>query len=105
LSIGPSIRDPSAAGDLQSIFQELGVWPPGVPTFVMQDLGASAHYAYLGLDILGYVADDSVMVVAAVMALSSRKLTVNAGRSLKLLSGVVMLSLGAVIVFRPEWLM
>jgi glutaredoxin len=82
----------------------------GLPAFytavlTQQDLGASAHYAYLGLYILGYVADDSVMVAAAVMALSSRKLTENAGRSLKLLSGVVMLALGAVIVFRPEWLM
>jgi hypothetical protein len=80
---------------------------PAIYTAVLtqQDLSAPAHYAYLGLYILGYVADDSVMVATAVVALSSRKLTENAGRWLKLLSGVVMLVLGAVIVLRPEWLM
>jgi hypothetical protein len=69
------------------------------------DLDPSAHYAYLGLYILGYVADDSVMVTTAVIALGSRKLSENAGRWLKLLSGVVMLVLGAVIILRPQWLM
>jgi hypothetical protein len=80
---------------------------PAIYTAVLtqQDLGAPAHYAYLGLYILGYVADDSVMVATAVIALSSRKLTETAGRWLKLLSGVVMLVLGAVIVLRPQWLM
>jgi hypothetical protein len=80
---------------------------PAIYTAVLtqQDLGAPAHYAYLGLYILGYMADDSLMVAMAVIALSSRKLTENAGRWLKLLSGAVMLALGAVIVLRPQWLM
>jgi glutaredoxin len=80
---------------------------PAIYTAVLtqQNLGPAAHYAYLGMYILGYVADDSVMVAAAVIALSSRKLTENAGRSLKLLSGVAMLVLGAVMVLRPGWLM
>jgi hypothetical protein len=80
---------------------------PAVYTAVLtqHNLGAPAHYAYLGLYILGYVADDSVMVATAVVALSSRKLTERAGRSLKLLSGVAMLVLGAVILLRPQWLM
>jgi hypothetical protein len=34
-----------------------------------------AYYGYLGLYILGYVADDSVMVATAVSALGSRKLS------------------------------
>ena len=80
---------------------------PALYTAVLtqQDLSAPAHYAYLGLYILGYVADDSVMVATAVIALSSRKLTESAGRRLKLVSGVVMLVLGVVIVLRPQWLM
>jgi hypothetical protein len=80
---------------------------PAIYTAVLtqQGLGAPAHYAYLGLYILGYIADDSVMVATAVLALSSRKLTEHAGRWLKLLSGVIMLALGAVIVLRPQWLM
>lgn len=69
------------------------------------NLGPAAHYAYLGLYILGYVADDSLMVWSAVVALSSRKLTERSGRWLKLLSGIVMLALGGIMILRPEWLM
>jgi hypothetical protein len=64
----------------------------GLPTIYVavltqQDLSPTAHYAYLGLYILGYVADDTLMVASAVIALSSNKLTERAGRWLKLLRG------------------
>ena len=42
------------------------------------------------------------MVVLAVAALSSAKLTERSGRWLKLLSGLVMLGLGIVMLIRPE---
>lgn len=70
-----------------------------------QDLPPLAHYGYIGLYILGYMADDALMVATAVIALSSRKLTEHAGRWLKLLSGVVMLILGLVMLLRPAWLL
>lgn len=70
-----------------------------------QGLGPAAHYGYLGLYILGYIADDSLMVGAAVLALSSQKLSESAGRWLKLASGLVMLALGAVMLLRPNWLL
>ncbi len=69
-----------------------------------QGLSPAAHYAYLGLYIVGYIADDALMVGTAVYALSNRKLGESAGRWLKLLSGVVMLALGAIMLLRPEWL-
>jgi hypothetical protein len=80
---------------------------PAVYTAVLaqQGLSPAAHYAYLGLYILGYIADDSLMVAVAVMALGSGKLGERGGRVLKLLSGAVMLGLGAVLLFKPEWLM
>jgi hypothetical protein len=71
---------------------------------VQQDLSSTAHYGYLGLYILGYMADDSLMVATAVIALSSRKLTERAGRWLKLISGAVMIALAIVMLLRPEWL-
>jgi glutaredoxin len=69
-----------------------------------QGLGPSAHYAFLGLYILAYMADDTLMVGAAVLALSSHKLTERGGRWLKFVSGAVMLVLGAIMILRPEWL-
>jgi uncharacterized membrane protein HdeD (DUF308 family) len=56
------------------------------------------------LYILGYIADDALMVAAAVIALTSHKLSERTGRWLKLLSGTVMLALGGIMILRPEWL-
>ena len=80
---------------------------PAIYTAVLsqQNLSAPAHYAYLGLYILGYIADDSLMVGAAVLALSSNKLTEAGGRWLKAISGGVMLALGATLLLRPGWLL
>jgi glutaredoxin len=80
---------------------------PAIYTAVLtqQDLNPFAYYGYLGLYIVGYVADDTVMVATAVMALGSRKLTERGGRWLKLLSGVVMLALGVMLVAWPDWLL
>ena len=79
---------------------------PAIYTAVLtqQQLSPAAYYAYLGLYIAGYIVDDALMVAAAVIALSSYKLTERAGRWLKLVSGAVMLALGVVMLLRPEWL-
>ncbi|MEB3322551.1 MAG: glutaredoxin family protein [Synechococcaceae cyanobacterium] len=80
---------------------------PAVFTAVLsrQDLPLPVHYAYLGLYIAGYLADDTLMVGTAVWALSSSRLTERAGRWLKLLSGGVMLALGLALLLRPGWLL
>jgi glutaredoxin len=79
---------------------------PAIYTAVLTQhaLEPAAYYAYLGLYIVGYIFDDSVMVATAVFALNRRKLTERAGRWLKLLSGAVMLLLGIVLIARPDWL-
>jgi glutaredoxin len=79
---------------------------PAVYTAVLsqQNLSAWGHYGYLGLYILGYIADDALMVSAAVWALGNQRLSDRSGRSLKGLSGAVMLALGLVLLLRPDWL-
>jgi glutaredoxin len=76
-----------------------------VAVLTQHNLSPAAHYTYLGLYILGYIADDTLMVATAVIALSSNKLTEGTGRWLKLLSGAVMLTLGGIMILRPEWLL
>lgn len=80
---------------------------PAIYTAVLtqHELSAGDRYAYLGLYILGYMADDALMVGLAVTALSRHKLSERAGRILKLLAGSVMLVLGLVLLLRPGWLM
>lgn len=79
---------------------------PAMYTAVLaqHDLSMPAHYAYLGLYIIGYIADDSLMVATAVIALSNCKLNERTDRWLKLLSGVVMLVLDGVMILYPDWL-
>ena len=79
---------------------------PAIYTAVLTqyELSAAARYAYLGLYIVGYIADDSLMAATAVLAVGSGKLSERGGRVLKLVSGMVMLTLGAVLLLRPQWL-
>lgn len=70
----------------------------------MQQLPTWKYYGYLGLYNLAYILDDSLMVTIAVVTLSRRKLQEHAGRWLKLTGGAVMLSLGIVLILKPEWL-
>ncbi len=80
---------------------------PAIYTAVLTQQGLSplAHYGYLGLYILAYIADDALMVSLAVFALGKGKLTERGGRVLKLVSGTVMLVLGVIMLLRPQWLM
>ena len=70
----------------------------------MRRLPAWEYYGYLGLYNLAYILDDSLMVAIAVVTLSRRKLSYDAGRWLKLAAGLVMAGLGAVLLLTPEWL-
>ena len=62
------------------------------------------NYLYLGLYIAAYMFDDSLLLAGFVITLSHRKLQEGHGRVLKLISGVVMLCLGAAMLFKPSWL-
>jgi hypothetical protein len=67
-------------------------------------LTAPSYYGYLLLYNLAYMADDGLMVAIAVYTLSHRKLQEGSGRLLQLLSGTVMVALGALLVLAPQWL-
>jgi hypothetical protein len=62
------------------------------------------YYGYLGLYNVAYMLDDSVVLILAVVTLGRHKLQEKEGRWLKLVSGVVMLGLGAVLIAKPAWL-
>ena len=70
----------------------------------LQQLPPWENYAYLGLYNVGYMFDDSLMVIAFLVTLSHRKMREPEGRWLKLISGAVVLALGLAMLFRPDWL-
>lgn len=71
---------------------------------MQQGFSAAGRYGYLLLYILAYMFDDAVMVAVVVATLSRRRLQETEGRWLKLISGLVILLLGLVMIFKPEWL-
>jgi uncharacterized membrane protein HdeD (DUF308 family) len=62
------------------------------------------EYLYLGLYILAYMFDDTILLLVVAVTLSRRRLQEREGRWLKLVSGVVILALGIVMLFAPTWL-
>lgn len=70
----------------------------------LNEPSGTTRYAYLALYNLIYVVPLALIVLAFVGTLSSHKLTEREGRLLKLMSGVMMLELGIVMTFAPQWL-
>jgi glutaredoxin len=73
-------------------------------TLTLQQLPASTYYGYLALYNLIYVLPLLAIVLAFTFTLGARKLSERQGRVLKLLSGVMMLSLGLVMLLAPDLL-
>ncbi len=70
----------------------------------LHQLGNVEYYLYLLLYNLIYIIPLLLIVVAFVVTLGKRKLTLNEGRLLKLLSGMMMFGLGAVLLLKPDLL-
>ncbi|MFH1301985.1 MAG: glutaredoxin domain-containing protein [Planctomycetota bacterium] len=71
----------------------------------MQNYPAWKSYAYLGLYIVAYMLDDTIMVTIVVVTLGRHKLQEREGRWLKLISGLIILLLGLVLIFKPTLLL
>jgi hypothetical protein len=62
------------------------------------------YYAYLTLYVAAYMLDDAVLVTIGVVTLGKWNLQERAGRWLKLLSELVILTLDVLLLVRPSWL-
>ena len=70
----------------------------------MHDLPAAGHYAYLLLYLAVFLLDDAAILVTALVTL---RFVASAGawtRLSHLVGGVVLMVLGAVMIFRPDLL-
>ena len=70
----------------------------------LSELSISGHYTYLALYNVIYVIPLFAIVTAFVWTLGSRKLQPQEARSLKLMSGAMMVGLGVVLLAAPELL-
>ena len=70
----------------------------------LRELPPWQYVGYLGLYNLAYVFDDALVVATAVATLSRRRIQQRGARVLQLVSGSVMLGLGALLWIAPGWL-
>jgi hypothetical protein len=79
---------------------------PAVYTGILAqaDLPALSYYFYLALYVLVFLADDTALVVLALVTLRVAATDRGYARWIRLAGGVLMLSLGLILIFRPAWL-
>jgi hypothetical protein len=81
----------------------------GVPAvytqmLAMQDLTPLAHYGYLALYLAVFLLDDTAIFVVAMVTLRAVASTGRFSRLSHLVGGIVLLTLGAIMVLRPDLL-
>jgi len=79
---------------------------PAVYTGILSQaqLPSAHYYGYLLLYILVFLADDAALVVLAMTTLRVVETNGRYGRWVRVVGGLVMLALGALLIFRPGWL-
>jgi glutaredoxin len=70
----------------------------------MRQLDRWAYYGYLALYNMAYMLDDVLVLAIGVITMSRYRLQEREGRWLKLISGLVMVGLAAVLLLQPKWL-
>ena len=63
------------------------------------------YYGYLMLYNVAYMLDDVLVLAIGVITMSHYRLQEREGRWLKLVSGIVMVGLSAIMIMKPDWLM
>lgn len=71
----------------------------------MHQLDQWVYYGYLALYNVAYMLDDVLVLAIGVLTMSHYRLQEREGRWLKLIGGIVMVGLSAVMIVRPDWLM
>jgi len=71
----------------------------------MQQIERWVYYGYLALYNVAYMLDDVLVLTIGVITMSRYKLQERVGRWLKLISGILMVGLSAVMIVKPDWLM
>jgi hypothetical protein len=71
---------------------------------VLNELSTVSYYLYLLFYNIVYILPLLTIVLVFTYTLGSKKLSQSQGEALKLLSGMMMLALGSLLVFAPEYL-
>ncbi|MBE6153272.1 MAG: glutaredoxin family protein [Firmicutes bacterium] len=71
----------------------------------MNDLSGMEYSAYIFLYILFFLIDDIIVFVIAMKTLTVTGISTKYGKFSHLIGGIIMILIGILLIFKPEWLM
>ena len=72
---------------------------------VEQNLSLQGYYSYLILYVIFYMLDELLLLIGFVLTLTAFRFGEKYGRISRLVGGLVMISLGSIMIIRPELLL
>jgi hypothetical protein len=94
----------AAAVNLIELFCSAGIPAVYTQVLALSDLSLLTYYSYLLLYIGVFLLDDIVIFVIAMLTVQAAGFTGSYSRFAHLVGGIVMLAIGALLLFRPETL-
>jgi glutaredoxin len=81
----------------------------GIPAIYTQvlalnDLSPAAYFGYLSLYIFVFMLDDAIIFVTAMLTLQATGLAASYSRWSHLVGGLILLTIGALLIAKPDWL-
>ena len=94
----------AAAVNLIELLRSAGI--PAVFTSIlsMSDLSRIEYFGYLSLYVIVFLIDDLAIFVIAMMTLQITGMTASFSRYSHLVGGLIMVSIGGILLLKPEWL-
>lgn len=94
----------AVAVNLIELLCSAGIPAAYTQVLALSGLSAAAYYGYLMLYISVFLLDDAIVFVAAMLTLQATGLAATYSRYSHLIGGVVLVGVGPLLIFRPEWL-
>ncbi len=81
----------------------------GIPVIFMQilevnDLSSFEYSLYMGMYLLTFMLDDLIIFIISMLTLNVTSVSTKYGKYTHLIGGVIMILIGILLVFKPEWL-
>jgi hypothetical protein len=94
----------AAAVNLIELLCSAGIPAVYTQVLALSNLSTLAYYGYLLLYIAVFLLDDAIVFVTAMLTLQATGLAATYSRYSHLVGGLVLLGVGLLLVFRPQWL-
>ena len=96
LAISVNLVEIACSAGLPLIFTQI---------LALNDLSTFEYVIYMLIYILFFLIDDIVVFVIAMLTLNIKGISSKYGKYSHLIGGILMLLIGLLMIFKPEWLM